>query len=95
MFDLTCTTNCAAEVWASIPVTLASAQVFTFRTLQDRAWVVGQEPSGNTRVFETRPSASTEVPLKIARNRATATPLPTGALGIVGGGSAVIESLIP
>lgn len=95
VFDLTCSTNCAAEVWGTIPVALASAQVFTFRTLQDRAWVVGQEPSGNTRVFETRAGASTEVPLKIPRNRATATPLPTGALGIVGGGSAVIESLIP
>jgi hypothetical protein len=95
VFDLACTTTCAPEVWAGIPIALTSAQAFSFRTIADRAWVVGHEPSGNTRVFEARATASTELPLRIPRNRATATPLPTGALAIVGGGSPVIESLVP
>lgn len=87
-FDLACGSNCTAASFQGV-VPLVRAQATT--VAGDAALFVGDDASGATKVFRASPGELREIPLKIARRGARLLPLPTNAVGIVGG-AAVVES---
>lgn len=86
--DLGCASGCAPAAWKGVvPLVRADAA----GVAGDAALVVGDDASGATKAFRASPGELREVPLKIGRRGARLVPLPTHAVGIVGG-AATIES---
>jgi hypothetical protein len=93
VLDVACRASCAAQAWtAPLATALPTAQAFRVDGMS--AFVVGNDASGATHSYRVTSAAATEVPLKVARKNARAILLPTGAVVIVGGATA-IESFVP
>jgi len=93
-FDLTCAASCVTASWKStLTQALTPTQLFT--TSPTTALLVGDDAAGATHTFRLDTEAATEVPTKIARNRARASRVATGSIVLVGGGSPILESYVP
>jgi hypothetical protein len=90
--DLGCTAPCAPAVWAPLPVTLVSAQVFASDAAH--VLVVGNEAAGATHVYTLTAAGAAPVPTRVPHSDARATVSPVGSVVIVGGAGA-IESFVP
>jgi hypothetical protein len=90
--DLGCNAQCGAAPWAPLPVSLAPAQLFA--SGPGDALVVGDDPSGTTRVYRLSMSAATAVPTKVMHTGARALVSPVGSVVVVGGANE-IESFLP
>jgi len=93
VLDLSCTDACALTSWGPLPETLVTAQTFALDAAT--ALVVGNDAAGATHAVTVSANGATEIPLKIPRTNARAVYLPTGSIGVVGGGSGTIESYTP
>jgi hypothetical protein len=93
--DLTCTgMSCSPNQWGqALPYALSSPSLFS---IANGAFIiVGDDSTGTTHMFELTTSATTEILLKVPRQGARAAQIETGAIVIVGGGSATPESFVP
>jgi hypothetical protein len=93
VLDLTCGQGCSPTLWGSPPETLVTAQAFAIDAAT--AFVVGNDGAGSTHTMTLSAGGATELPLRNARTNARGVYLPTGAIGVVGGGSDVIEAFTP
>jgi hypothetical protein len=103
LLDLNCTPspavgdasagNTCAKTWATLPVTLDTAQ--TFQWTATDGLVIGNEfLTGKTHVFRLTATSATEVPTRTPHVNASAVWSPVGSIVLFGGGS-VIESFSP
>jgi len=93
--DLSCGAGCAPTPFGQAPaVALQSPSLFALG--HGAFLLVGDDSSGSTHVFrlDGGPESPPEIPLKIPRQGARAVQTPTGAIVIVGGGSATPESYV-
>jgi hypothetical protein len=93
VIDLSCMNGCTLTPWGALPEALVTAQTFAIDAAT--AFVVGNDATGATHAVTVSLGGATEVPLRNARTNARAVYLPTGSIGIVGGGSGTIESFTP
>ncbi len=91
--DLLCTNACTFTPWGGLPETLVTAQTFALDAAT--AFVVGNDAAGATHAVTVSLNGATEIALRNARTNARAVYLPTGSIGIVGGGNGSIESFTP
>jgi hypothetical protein len=93
--DLVCSMSCMPTKWASLPVAVGNAQVFSWDAAD--GIVVGSEAtgpnSGLTHAFRLTSTAATEVPTKVPHKNARAVVSPVGTILVVGGASQ-IESFV-
>ena len=92
--DLGCTSACAPQPWGQ-PSPVAITPTALFNAATGVFVAVGDDGQGSTHVLRMDATSTTEVPLKIARNGARAAQTQTGAIVILGGGSATPESCVP
>lgn len=88
--------SCTPTAWGvPFPVTLENASLFAMGTTGKEVFVaVGEDASGATHLVRADATTSVDVPLKIPRQHARAVKTTTGAVVIVGGGSATPESYV-
>ncbi len=90
--DLACSMQCAPTSWASLPGPLAPAQLFASDSAD--ALLVGDDPSGATRVFRLSAAAIAAVVTKVPHVGARAIVSPLGSV-VLFGGATEIESFVP
>jgi hypothetical protein len=92
--DLACSTGCGFVAWkAGGGPDLVTSHVYGLD--QASAILVGDDGTGATRSFALSPTDSKELAFKVPRHHARSLVAPTGAVLVVGGGSAVVESFFP
>ncbi len=98
--DLRCEVSCQFAPWGvATNVALTSPALFSLGGTQPAFLLIGDDSSGATRAFHLDAQSANEVKLNIPRQGARAIQTLLGAVlivgGIVGGGSATIESYVP
>lgn len=92
--DLACNMQCAPASWAALPNPLPLIPAQVFASGPANALLVGDDPSGTTRVYRLTATATASVASKVTHMGARAIVSPLGSVVLVGGASE-IESFVP
>ncbi|HXN32185.1 MAG TPA: hypothetical protein VN894_09995, partial [Polyangiaceae bacterium] len=91
---LACNMQCAPASWAALPNPLPLIPAQVFASGPANALLVGDDPSGTTRVYRLTATATASVASKVTHMGARAIVSPLGSVVLVGGASE-IESFVP